>query len=154
MHEVIRTINGRQYRYLEESYRVPGLRTPPKRSTYLGPVEPAYDDVGGHKRQRGMFGAIDELVRKKWDWEHEDETPEQERERIAVEEKERERTSRSNDLLTARSIGLEELAEVAASQKGEARSAESEKAAEGSGTAAGGSSDGASDGSNTDGGEQ
>lgn len=37
-HEVIRTVKGRQYRYLEESVRVPGKDTPRKRSIYLGPV--------------------------------------------------------------------------------------------------------------------
>src|SRR5271170_4614458 len=113
-HEVIRTVNGRQYRYLEESYRVPGLRTPRKRSTYLGPVE------GERKRKRGIFGVIDDLVRKKHDWEYTKERPHEEKERIAHEDKERERTARNNDLLSGKSITLAELAEVAETQKGEA----------------------------------
>jgi len=111
MHEVIRTINGRQYRYLEESYRVPGLRTPRKRSTYLGPVEPVE-----RKRKVGIFGVIDDLVRKKHDWEYEKEKPHEEKERIAREDAERERTARNNDLLSGKSITLAELAEVAETQ--------------------------------------
>jgi hypothetical protein len=113
-HEVIRTINNRKYRYYEESYRVPGLRTPRKRSTYLGPVDPVE-----RKPKKGIFGVLDDLVRKKHDWEHTEETPVQERERIGREDRERARTSRNNDLLTGKSISLDELAEVASTQKGE-----------------------------------
>jgi hypothetical protein len=116
-HEIVRTINGRQYRYLEESYRVPGVRTPRKRSTYLGPVDPVYAG-GERKRKKGIFGVIDDLVRKKRDWNREIEPPAQERERISSENRERERTDRNNDLLTGESISLAELAEVASSQKG------------------------------------
>jgi hypothetical protein len=122
-HEVIRTVNGCRYRYFEESYRVPGLRTPRKRSTYLGPVDE------GRKRKKGIFGVLDDLVRKKHDWEHTEETPAQERERIGREDKERERTSRNNDLLSGKSISLAELAEVASTQKGEDKADKSESAA-------------------------
>jgi hypothetical protein len=62
-HEVIRVVNGRRYRYLKESYRVARLRTPRKRSIYLGPVDPIYDE--GHKRKKGIFG-VPETVPDTW----------------------------------------------------------------------------------------
>lgn len=142
-HQVVRIVNGRKYLYEETSYRVPGLRTPRKRSTYLGPVDPVYEDAGGHKRKKGIFRVLDELVRKKRDWETPPESEEQVNARIASEEKDRERTSRNNDLLTGKSISLDELAEVAASQSSD-KEAESAPAA--SGEASEASSSDASDG--------
>ena len=38
-YEVIKTVKGRQYRYSQRSYRVPGRRTPKTESRYIGPVE-------------------------------------------------------------------------------------------------------------------
>ena len=47
-YEVIKTISGRQYRYLQETYRESGrVRT---RNTYLGPVD------GGVRRRGGVTG--------------------------------------------------------------------------------------------------
>src|SRR5205085_9767611 len=50
--EIIKTVKGRQYRYLQRSVRVPGRRTPKTESVYLGPV-------GGNPRK-----AADEKYRE------------------------------------------------------------------------------------------
>ena len=56
-YEVIKTISGRQYRYLQETYRESGrVRT---RNTYLGPID------GGVRRRGGVTGFLQELGAKK-----------------------------------------------------------------------------------------
>jgi len=121
-YEVIRTIGGRRYRYSQETYRESGkVRT---RNVYLGPVD------GGVRRRRGVTGFLQDLVRKK---ERDDigETEIQARERVAGEDRERARHSRSNDLLTAPTISLDAIGEIAASQSSSEASAPNEDASDG-----------------------
>lgn len=101
-YEVIKTIGGRQYRYLQETHRENGrVRT---RNIYLGPVD------GGVRRRRGVNGFLQELLRKKAPYNCETEA--QARERMAREDRERAKQARINELLTAPSISLEALKEV------------------------------------------
>src|SRR4051812_45391289 len=50
---VVKTINGRRYRYLQRSFRVPGRRTPKTESKCLGPMDGGYDA----KRERALRAA-------------------------------------------------------------------------------------------------
>lgn len=136
-YEVIKTINGRRYRYLQRSYREGGkVRT---QSTYLGPVD------GGRRRKSGILAVLDDLVRKTEPVESE----EQLQERIVAEDREYAERDRINDKLTTDKISLDAIAEIAASQ---AETTPSEAVAETSGAesesaeAAEGEAEGESDG--------
>ena len=102
---VIKTINGRQYRYRQTTWRDGGrMRT---KSEYLGPVD------GVARRRRGLTGLLQELVRK------DDRCIETEAEasaRVAREDIERQKQTRINDLLTAPTIALDAIDEIAAAQ--------------------------------------
>jgi hypothetical protein len=107
MYEVIKTINGRQYRYEQETYRENGrVRT---RSTYIGPVD-------GGRRKKGLTGLLQELVKKKDRREDMGESAAEASVRVAREDAERAKNERVNDLLTAPNISLGALSEIAASQ--------------------------------------
>ena len=102
-YEVIKTISGRQYRYLQETYRESGrVRT---RNTYLGPVD------GGVRRRGGVTGFLQGLVRKK-DRNDFGETETQARERVAREDRERAKQARVNELLTGSTISLGAINEI------------------------------------------
>jgi hypothetical protein len=103
-YHVIKTVGGRQYRYLQRSYRDGGrVRT---KSIYLGPVDAT-------RRKRGLLREmIDELVRKPAWRESERDL----QERLARETAERAVVDRNNELLTAPSITLDAIQEIAASQ--------------------------------------
>ena len=106
-YEVIKTISGRQYRYLQETYRESGkVRT---HNIYLGPVD------GGVRRRGGVTGFLQGLVRKK---ERNDfgESETQMRERVAREDRERVKQARVNELLTSSTISLGAINEIAESQ--------------------------------------
>jgi hypothetical protein len=106
-YEVIKTISGRQYRYLQETYRESGrVRT---RNTYLGPVD------GGVRRRGGVTGFLQSLVRKK-DRNDFGETKAQARGRVAREDRERVKQGRLNELLTGSTISLGAINEIADSQ--------------------------------------
>ena len=106
-YEVIKTISGRQYRYLQETYRESGrVRT---RNTYLGPVD------GGVRRRGGVTGFLQGLVRKK-DRNDFGETETQARERVTREDRERAKQARVNELLTGSTISLGAINEIAESQ--------------------------------------
>ena len=106
-YEVIKTISGRQYRYLQETYRESGrVRT---RNIYLGPVD------GGVRRRGGVTGFLQGLVRKK-DRKDFGETETQARERVAREDRERVKQARVNELLTGSTISLGAINEIAESQ--------------------------------------
>jgi hypothetical protein len=106
-YHVIKTVGGRQYSYLQSSYREGGrVRT---KSIYLGPVDTT-------RRKRGLLReAIDELVRKPAWRESERDL----QERLARETAERAVVDRNNELLTAPSITLDAMQDIAASQAGE-----------------------------------
>src|SRR6202041_791465 len=111
-YEVIKTISGRQYRYLQETYRESGrVRT---RNTYLGPAD------GGVRRRGGVTGFLQGLVRKK-DRDDFGETETQARERVAREDRERAKQTRVNELLTASRISLGAINEIAESQTGDGK---------------------------------
>ena len=104
---VVKTINGRQYRYEQETYRECGkVRT---RSTYIGPVD-------GGRRKKGLTAALRELVKKKDRREDFGESKAEASARVAREDAERAKDARVNELLTAASISLEGIAEISASQ--------------------------------------
>ena len=106
-YEVIKTISGRQYRYLQKTYRESGgVRT---RNIYLGPVD------GGVRRRSGVTDFLQGLVRKK---EPNDfgESEIQTRERVAREDRERGKQARVNELLTSSTISLGAINEIAESQ--------------------------------------
>jgi hypothetical protein len=106
-YEVTKTISGRQYRYLQETYRESGrVRT---RNTYLGPVD------GGVRRRGGVTGFLQGLVRKK---ERRDfgETENQARERVAREDRERVKQARVTELLSGSTISPGAINEIAESQ--------------------------------------
>lgn len=106
-YEVIKTISGRQYRYLQETYRESGrVRT---RNTYLGPVD------GGVRRRGGVTGFLQGLVRKK-DRNDFGETESQARKRVAREDRERVKQAQVNELLTGSTISLGAINEIAESQ--------------------------------------
>ena len=106
-YEVIKTISGRQYRYLQETYRESGrVRT---RNTYLGPVD------GGVRRRGCVTGLLQGLVRKK-DRNDFGETETQARERVAREDRERVEQARVNELLTGSTISLGAINEIAEGQ--------------------------------------
>jgi hypothetical protein len=106
-YEVIKTISGRQYRYLQETYRESGrVRT---RNTYLGPVD------GGVRRRGGMTGLLRSLVRKK-NRNDFGETEPQARERVAREDRERAKEAWVNELLTGSAISMGAINEIAESQ--------------------------------------
>ena len=125
-YEVIKTISGRQYRYLQETYRESGrVRT---RNTYLGPVD------GGVRRRGGVTGFLQGLMRKK-ECNDFGESETQTRERVAREDRERVKQARVNDLLASPTISLAAINEIAESQTA------SEKANVGSAQAGGGEGD-------------
>jgi len=104
---VIKTINGRQYRYLQETYRESGsVRT---RNSYLGPVD------GGVRRRGGVTGLLQGLVRKK-NRDDFGETESQARERVAREDRERVKQARANEQLTGATISLGAMNDIAESQ--------------------------------------
>jgi hypothetical protein len=104
---VVKTINGREYRYEQETYREGGkVRT---RSTYIGPVD-------GGRRKKGLTAAVRALVKKKDRREDIGESPAEVSARVAREDAERAKNDRINDLLTASSISLGAIGEIAASQ--------------------------------------
>jgi hypothetical protein len=106
-YEVIKTIGGRQYRYLQETYRESGrVRT---RNTYLGPI-----DVGV-RRRGGLTGFLQGLVRKK-DRNDFGETETEARVRVAREDRERAKQARINERLAAPTISLGAINEIAESQ--------------------------------------
>jgi hypothetical protein len=106
-YEVIKTIKGRQYRYLQETYREGGrVRT---RNSYLGPLD------GGVRRRGGVTGLLQDLVRKK-DRGDFGETESQERERVACEDRERVKQARVNEQLTGATISLGAMNDIAESQ--------------------------------------
>jgi len=116
-YEVIKTINGRQYRYEQETYRENGkVRT---RSTYIGPVD-------GGRRRKGLTGFLQELVRKKDRRVDMGETEAEASARVAREDAERAKDARVNELLTASSISLEGIAEIAEKQSVAANASSSE----------------------------
>jgi len=105
-YEVIKTISGRQYRYLQETYREGGrVRT---RNSYLGPVD-------GGVRRGGVTGLLQGLLRKK-DRDDFEETETQARQRVAREDRERVKQARVNELLTGSAISLGAINEIAESQ--------------------------------------
>ena len=111
-HRVIRNIDGRDYEYEEESYRVPGLKTPRKRSRYIGPVDAI------RKRKTGILGFIDDLVRAKHPWEEGYVQTEKERQAWMKEwEAARAKQDRINAILTAPTMPLEALHEEVALQQ-------------------------------------
>jgi hypothetical protein len=106
-YEVIKTIGGRQYRYLQETYRESGrVRT---RNTYLGPVD------GGVRRRGGVTALLQGLVRKK-DRHDFGESEIQSGERVAREDRERAKQARVNELLSDSTISLDAINEIAESQ--------------------------------------
>jgi hypothetical protein len=106
-YEVIKTIGGRQYRYSQESYREGGkVRT---RNTYLGPVD-------GVRRKGGITGFVQTLVRKKDRREDIGESEAETRARVGREEAERSKNARVNELLTAPTISLDAISEIADAQ--------------------------------------
>ena len=106
-YEVIKTISGRQYRYLQETYRKSGRsRT---RNIYLGPVD------GGVRRRGSVTGLLRGLVRKK-DRNDFGETETQARDRVAREDRERAKEARVNELLSGSTISLGAINEIADSQ--------------------------------------
>jgi len=106
-YEVIKTISGREYRYLQETYRESGrVRT---RNTYLGPVD------GGMRHRGGVTSLLQGLVRKK-DRNDLGETESQVREQVAREDRERAKEAWANELLTGSTISLGAINEIAESQ--------------------------------------
>ena len=106
-YEVIKTISGRQYRYLQETYRESGrVRT---RNIYLGPVD------GGVRRRGGVTDFLQSLVRKE-DRNDFGETETQARGRVAREDRERAKQARVNELLTGSTISLGAINEIAEGQ--------------------------------------
>jgi hypothetical protein len=106
-YEVIKTISGRQYRYLQETYRESGrVRT---RNTYLGPVD------GGVRRRGGVTGFLQSLVRKK-DRNDFGENETQARGRVAREDRDRVKQARVKELLTGFTISLSAINEIAENQ--------------------------------------
>ena len=104
---VVKNINGRQYRYEQETYREGDkVRT---RSTYIGPVD-------GGRRKKGVTGFLQELVKKKDRREDHGESEDEARARVAREDAQRTKDARVKDLLTAPSISLDGIAEISASQ--------------------------------------
>jgi hypothetical protein len=113
---VVKTINGREYRYEQETYREGGkVRT---RSTYIGPVD-------GGRRKKGLTAAVRALVKKKDRREDIGESPAEVSARVAREDAERAENDRINNLLTASSISLGAIGEIAASQSETAADASS-----------------------------
>ena len=114
MYEVIKTIGGRRYRYLQRSYRENGrVRT---QSRYLGPVDGvAGGTQGGDKRKRRVKAAIDALagLAKRGP---EFETATALQRRMTDETAARAKQDRINDLLTAPTISLASISEIAAAQ--------------------------------------
>jgi hypothetical protein len=132
MYEVIKTINGIGYRYQQETYRENGkVRT---RSTYIGPVD-------GGRRKKGLTAALRELVKKKDRREDIGETQAEASARVAREDAERAKNERANELLTAPSISLGAIGEIAASQA-ETATAEAAEASSSESSQASGESDG------------
>ncbi len=130
-YEVIKTISGRQYRYLQETYRESGrVRT---RNTYLGPVD------GGVRRRGGVTGLLQGLVRKK-DRNDFGETESQARERGAREDRERVKQARVSELLTGSTISLAAINEIAESQTGYGKADAGSAEADGSEAEVGGGS--------------
>jgi hypothetical protein len=116
---VIKTINGRRYRYQQETYRQNGkVRT---RSVYLGPVD-------GERRKGRITEFLQELVRK--DENRNFETEEQAKVRVAAEDKERAKQAHINELLTAPMISLDAINEIAAARAAETEDTGKEKGGE------------------------
>ena len=121
MYEVIKTIGGRRYRYLQRSYRENGrVRT---QSQYLGPV----DGEARPRKPRRIKAVLDALVglaRRGPGYESEAGI----QRRMADESVARDRQTRINDLLTAPTIALSAIREIADAQADTAeRAAESER---------------------------
>ena len=108
MYEIIKTINGIGYRYQQETYRENGrVKT---RSVYIGPVD------GGRRKRGKLTEFVRELVKKKDRREDIGESDAEASARVAREDAQRAKDARVNDLLTAPSISLEGIAEVAEKQ--------------------------------------
>jgi hypothetical protein len=102
---VIKTINGRRYRYSQLTWREAGrVRT---KSVYLGPVD-------GDARSKGVVTKfLQGLVRKS---SREVESEKQMQERVAAEDRQYAKQDRVNDMLTAPTISMEAIGEIAAEQ--------------------------------------
>lgn len=108
MYEIIKTINGIGYRYQQETYRENWrVKT---RSVYIGPVD------GGRRKRGKLTEFVRELVKKKDRREDIGESDAEASARVAREDAQRAKDARVNDLLTAPSISLEGIAEVAEKQ--------------------------------------
>jgi hypothetical protein len=119
---VIKTINGRRYRYSQKTWREGGrVRT---KSVYLGPVD------GDARRKGGVTEFLRAQVRKS-DKVVESET--QIQERIAAEDRDRAKQDRINDQLTAPTISMAAISEIASAQahSDKDRSGQNDKAADG-----------------------
>jgi len=161
---VIKTINGRRYRYRQRTWREGGrMRT---KSEYIGPVgednrgarsrvdheqatasgrhpdlehPSAGQGIGTEmtsprirRRANGVSEFLKELVRKRDRAEDIGETETQARERVAIEDAERAKDARVNELLTAPTISLDAVEEIAGMQAGAQNEGESEDSPEGS----------------------
>ena len=118
---VIKTINGRRYRYSQRTWREGGrVRT---KSVYLGPAD------GEARRQKGVTGFLQRLVRKSG---RVVESEKQVQERIAAEDREYAKQDRINDMLTAPTISVDAISEIASEQAHSetGTSADSDKAAD------------------------
>ena len=108
MYECIKTINGIEYRYQQETYRENGkVKT---RSVYIGPVD-------GGRRKKGLTGFVQNLVKKKDRREDIGESDAEASARVAREDTQRAKNERVNGLLTAPSISLGAIGEISASQQ-------------------------------------
>jgi len=102
MYRVIKTINGREYFYDQETYRESGrVKT---RNIYIGPVEP--------RRKKGIQGFMRDLIKR----EKNEETQAEMQARVAREDKEYAQWDHINDLLTADTISLGAISEIAEAQ--------------------------------------
>ena len=127
---VIKTINGRRYRYSQRTWREGGrVRT---KSVYLGPAD------GDARRKKGVNGFLQGLVRRS---DRVVESEEQIQARIATEDREYAKQDRINDMLTAPTISVDAISEIAEAQStsataeasNDAQAGESEAGGEGIG---------------------
>jgi hypothetical protein len=96
------------------------------KSQYLGPVGGDLSPVRERKRGSGVTEFVKDLVRKRECRDDIEETQAEARERVAREDMERTKNDRVNELLTADTISLGAIGEIADMQAGEQSEGESE----------------------------
>jgi hypothetical protein len=116
-YHVIRTINGRRYRYLQRSVREG--RKVRSEYVYLGPV----DD-----EPQSFTEELKNMVRTSYEF-----TEEQERQQFAQQQAEYAQCDRVNELLTAETITLQGINEIADAQAEKSPAGEGEASATGAG---------------------